>query len=499
MNEESSETIKAMLKPDLSQPNDSIYKRGGVRVGSDNSLTLLGSLHKVYKFSEVIKSNRYTFIELNLETVMHPKSLEICFYETRSEVLELVQIIDFEERCQIIPTFSGTVNISLGSRFNHRLANVRYMTLKQIDMAFNVLQSAEISISTIAIKYEEPTEYYEFYGSECSSFDSNSIQVNTRSGMRCSCIENYVSSNGGKIVGKNDVCIPNIDRKGQYDEMPCSSFLECASGFCTDGICESAGEMILAITDSTGSTEEIDAWRRPISDIEYSNDNGEILGPDGILKLFGDTESIYSLSRIVTVSKYTTLKIAVDKVGYDLSCEICILPSLDLTAIRSCPLLCMDLDPISGEEIVQIKIRDVLRYRKLDVQYLLFRQKNLSTIRFGQHTLIKNIQFFQDETEPLLDESGQCRDKNSKKVRRYDRSRSVISSDFCECFDGYLSSSGTKLRGEYDICLDCITSGGDGCSLQAVTDVKCSNVSKKLWILFKCLTKFVDLKAYFHF
>lgn len=488
----------AMLKPDLSQPNNSIYKRGGVRVNGDNNLTLLGTLHKVYKFSEVIKSNRYTFIELNLETVMHPYSLEICFYEKMSEVLELVQIIDFEERCQNVPTSSGTVNISLGSRFNHRLANIRYMTFKQVDMAFNILQSAEISISTIAIRYEEPTEYYDFYGSDCSTFDSNSIQLNTRSGIRCSCKENYVSSNGGKIVGKNDVCIPNIDRMGQYDGMPCSLFLECASGYCIDGSCESAGEMILSITESTGSTEEIDAWRRSISVMEYSNDNGEILGPDGILKLFGDTESVYSLSRIVTVSKYTTLKIAVDRVGYDLSCEICILPSLDMTTIKSCPLLCMDLDPIIGEEFVQIKIRDVLRYRKLDVQYLLFRQKTLSTIRFGQHTLIKSIQFLQDEIEPLLDNSGQCRDKNSKKVRRYDRSRSVISADFCECFDGFLSSSGTKLRGEYDICLDCITGGGDKCSLQAVTDVKCSDVSKSCGF-FKCLTKFVDLKAYFHF
>lgn len=473
-----------MLKPDLSQSNDSIYKRGGVRVGSDNNLTLLGTLHKVYKFSEVIKSNRYTFIELNMETVMHPYSLEICFYETRSEVLEMMQIIDFEERCQTVPTFSGTVNISLGSRFNYRFANVRYMTFKQTDIAFNVLQSAEISISNMAIRYEEPIEYYEFYGSECSSFDSNSIQINTRSGMRCSCIENYVSSNGGKIVGKNDVCIPNIDRKGKYDELPCSSFLECASGLCTDSICESAGDLVLSITDSIGSTEEIDVWRRTLSSIQYSNDNGEILGPDGILKLFGDTESVFSLSRKVTVSKYTTLKITVDRVGYDLSCEICILPSLDLTTIRSCPLLCMDLDPISDEKFVQIKIRDVLRYRKLDVQYLYFRQKTLSTIRIGQHTLIKHIQFLQDEIEPLLDESGQCRDKNSKKVRRYDRSRSAISGDYCECFDGYLSSSGTKLRGEYDICLECITSVGDGCSIQTVADVTCSNVSENVGISF---------------
>ena len=76
-------------------------------------------------------------------------------------------------------------------------------------------------------------------------------------------------------------------------------------------------------------------------------------------------------------------------------------------------------------------------------------------------SFISNIQIFHGDSFDVVDDNGNCKDINADTITNGDE----IS---CMCRDGFLSSNGGKIQGDYDSCVPCILSPfcgfeGDSC------------------------------------
>lgn len=457
--------VNASLVVDDLYADEIIAGRGGVSVDSSTEkLSLHGTLRKFYKFEEAIAFDRYSILQFQMENILHPGKLEICFYESRDEALITPEW--YETRCKEILSFeSQDVSISIGEVFNYRYGSIEYLYIVQTELPSRNRIRAHLIVDSFKIIKQEIKDIDE---KNCKDFDENSLEIEVDSQNICACREGYVSSNQGKIINKYDKCVKNAMEN--FDFQACDHFSECASGYCVNRMCKSSGSLDVISHETTANP--IIASRK-----SGSGQGGEIVEPDNSLKLFDNVISTYELSTMLNVTKYTTLQI-VGASRQSIQSDVCILPSQDSSIINTCPTLCFDLK-FGTEEFLAIDLGKELIDRKIGIKFIQFRQTNYgrSSNERREFTLIKSLEFHQKTLDSLLIDNGLCRDANSKPVRAVVRNNNIPVT--CECLDGFMSSNGGKFITEFDSCIKCYSGSSNKCFIEPriQSDAMCSKVS----------------------
>lgn len=419
------------------------------------TMRIFGETDKIYYFHSPIYIDKYSSISFDIDSYETPSSFSFCIYEQETDFKSNVTLVEDEERCTALfyeENGTSKVSIVLGRLFGYRKTEIKYLRVVQ-DKGNNVhflssSSKSEVLISNLKIERDDQPD---FSNIECNLYDSHSTPVQEFSMNKCACDDGYISSNGGKIIGGLDKCVTNIPigSTGLYDQSPCRHFRECASGYCTNGTCTEAGELIVQYN----VFEEMGAIQAKAEPLKSQGESGLILGPDNKLKLFGDMHSIHRLSQPIMVNKFTELRMTVDKGEEVISTEICLLQDQDIDILK-CKMLCTVLTVDKGSST--ISVAKVFTNAIIDVKFIVFIQKvrpgnDNSFPRAGKSTKISALQFVDRNIESILNDQGQCNDLNARRVRNKNRN----SEDFCMCYDGYRTSRGKK-RGPYDTCEKCL-------------------------------------------
>ena len=201
---------------------------GGVRIEDEFTMRLFGEVTKAYELSTSITVNRFTRLKCTLEIVSAWSELGICIFETETDLALYAQ-----DHCHTV-SVSGEVDFNAGQLMNDRTVDVRFFAFRQKVMTTAAVP-AEISISTLSF----------YSGINMSILDENGIcrDPNAETVVRgdkitCKCVGAFVSSNGGKIQGALDSCVPCfLSQSCAFEGDKCFVDSECVWNSCVDGRC----------------------------------------------------------------------------------------------------------------------------------------------------------------------------------------------------------------------------------------------------------------------
>ena len=200
---------------------------GGVIILDEFTMRLFGEVSKAYELSTSITVNRFTRLKCMVEIVSSWSELSICIFETETDLALYAQ-----DQCHTV-SVSGEVYINAGQLMNYRTVDVRFFTIRQ--KVTTASMPAETLISTLSF----------YSGINTSILDENGIcrDPNAETVVRgnevtCKCIGAFVSSNGGKIQGALDSCIPcSSSQSCAFEGDKCFVDSECVWDSCVDGRC----------------------------------------------------------------------------------------------------------------------------------------------------------------------------------------------------------------------------------------------------------------------
>lgn len=449
---------------------------GGIRVENEFTIRIYEELDRIYSFEASVEIDKYSYFSFEIMKIVAPSNLEFCIYEDDSEIYSNSTLIEDELRCEnVLSTENDVVTISLGKLFAYRKSEVKHFRISQNQdsIAGRVTsQKSEVILSNLKFFREDPDAFYNLNDMDCASYDSNSTLVPNESFKKCVCNDGYVSSNQGKIVGKYDTCVPNlpIGEDGLFDQSKCDHFRQCASGFC-NGVCTEAGQ--LNVTYAVNSTVGV-VEARTMSGKSGGN-SGLVLGADNKLNLYGEVQSMHELSQAIRVNKFTELLLDIEQGTDVVSSKICLLPEQDLDIFGKCSVFCKTLEVTQGTSIATVNVAKLFTDHTVEVKYVAFLQRSRTSggllTRAKYTSTISRIELRDQETEQVLNNLNECKDPNARRARNIDRNKG--DSDYCMCYDGFISSN-EKMRGIYDTCTPCLNTGND-CYFREDGD-KCARV-----------------------
>ena len=182
-------------------------------------------------------------------------------------------------------------------------------------------------------------------------------------------------------------------------------------------------------------------WKQ--KDISFDVMSG--VNVDGIsasVHIFGSTIEMLELSDQVTVNKFTRLQYTVAVTESVERSGLCLfedLPGEDKVDFSQC-------HEVNLSEDVDVPIGELLNGRQVLIHYIAFIQEGLAEA----NSIISEINIKQDENTDIYDENG-CKDVNAI-------TSGSGNSTVCTCTDGYISSNGGKIQGEFDSCVKCVKS-----------------------------------------
>jgi len=179
---------------------------------------------------------------------------------------------------------------------------------------------------------------------------------------------------------------------------------------------------------------------------------------NGAVRLYGETERFYQLSQDIEVHRFTRLSFMYTDLESADGASLCLYEGLNSTVQNSCPSRCFV--PERGQNVIDLG--NVFSDRMTSVRIIGFRQG-------GGLSESANLHMFTTAKIPIIDENGLCIDPNARR----------LGSVGCKCMDGYTSSNGGNVQGEFDTCLSCLSP--PGCRVDAsvsLGEYECARVSK---------------------
>ena len=202
-----------------------------------------------------------------------------------------------------------------------------------------------------------------------------------------------------------------------------------------------------------GVTSEYTASLLPNSDISVGG--GYVASDLTTLHLYGHVHTLYEMDLSILVNKFTRLQFDLTEIIVSEQLRICIYEDEEdvagQTLVVGDETRCTNITE-SGS--VDIGIGDFFDDRVTQIKYISFIQDSGRNPRSGESE-ITNIVVEPGETVDVVDENGKCADSNANEVVP-----GVVGNAEgvqCVCDDGFVSSNGGKILGEYDSCVHCLS------------------------------------------
>ena len=180
---------------------------------------------------------------------------------------------------------------------------------------------------------------------------------------------------------------------------------------------------------------------------------------NGAVRLYGEIERFYQLSQDIEVHKFTRLSFTYTELESADGASLCLYEELNSNVQNSCPSRCFV--PEEGQNVIDLG--NIFSDRMTTVRIIGFRQG-------GGLSECANLHMFTTAKTGTTDDKGLCVDPNARR----------LGSIGCKCMDGYASSNGGNVQGEFDTCLSCLSV--PDCHFDASASLgedECARVRKK--------------------
>ena len=183
----------------------------------------------MYEFEAPIDVHKFSRLKFSLDALQTTEQFSVCLYESKGGVAE-GELVGSEIRCKEVQSY-GNIEIEIGSFFDYRATQVNSISFVQVN-PLNP-KSGKSVLSNLAIESGDKTDIIDDLG---FCIDDNAYLTEEKA---CVCEENYVGSNGGKVLGEFDSCVPCLDCA--LDGDFCTRDRDCMMGSCRqDSVCFSA-------------------------------------------------------------------------------------------------------------------------------------------------------------------------------------------------------------------------------------------------------------------
>ena len=467
---------------------------------------MYGSSSALYQLSDAININKLSHLIIDLEILEEFEEIQVCVFEDAEDVKRKIFTGD-ESRCTL-DIQTGTNVINIGSFFEYRRTKINFIAFIQRN-DLNP-QSGESRITKVSIDVTS--------NKKPSLFDANGecIDINARSfvengNQQCVCHEGFVASNGGTKQGRLDTCVRCLDCA--LDGNACTLDRDCMTGKCVENVCESRVSSIKYIYQAvavcsvnkcvfvhflqfyckdillTQGGDELsllisgqlqispDASPRTVSSSSSSNEGGSAVQMDGSVLLYGDTDTSYTFSQKIFICKFSRFTLSYSKLEPVHNIHICLSDQLNGNQYPTVnmPTLCSSRCFVPQEGYNEINIGKMFGDRLSTIDTLVFHQTRGKSKVGALHV------FNVTETK-VINDLNQCSDSNARRAQMYG----------CWCFDGFASSAGGKLQGQFDTCLSCLHHGGSECPLDFDT-ISLASDCFKVRIALAQMTLFIYL------
>ena len=450
---------------------------GGSHILTDSTLQIYGDVQLLYEIDSPILVQKFSRLKFSLNVIQASEKFVVCLYE-KSGVADEEVLVGNEYRCANVTNFVN-IEVNIGSFFDDRTTEINAISFAQINPKKQ--RSGESELNNLTIESGDQEEIFDSNGN-CNDINAYKVEKDEQypdDNDKCVCVDTYVASNGGKILGEYDSCVPCLGCA--LDGEACVRNRDCMIGACSNETCVPGVSYmcsqyltsmhppsllsnhfnILSALDwqyvtiicqekyGESNTEPIKAVLLDLEEGETINNDGSGISVqiDGTTRLYGNVERLYQLSRNVTVTKFKRMSFTYTHVVQGTRTQnaaICIYEKLNNSTLEDedCPPLCYT--PEEGQNTIDLG--GMFHDRITSIQCIGFTQiSGISEFR--------DIYIFSDPEEDLINANDECADPNARRVRR-------LGPIGCSCMDGYVSSNGGKLQGKYDTCLSCI----DGCA-----------------------------------
>lgn len=232
-------TIQILNLSQVSSIIDRSYNIGGVVVLKElnySGFRFYGDATVLYSFVTPVVVNKYFHLQFDVVIEQIPDFIKVCVYENESDLIMEYELIGTEYRCINVPPKTQLFDVDLGPLFDYRMTSIKYMTFSQ--GKYNLPRFAKTVIKNVHLYLGNKTPIIDETG---LCFDGNATIVvipDDEARKKCMCLDGFVASNGGTILGEYDTCVRCLG--GRYctlDGGLCVRNRDCFMGRCDDGIC----------------------------------------------------------------------------------------------------------------------------------------------------------------------------------------------------------------------------------------------------------------------
>ena len=202
---------------------------GGAHIIPDGTLQIFGDAELRFVFYAPIKVHKYFTLEFSIVVKTEPEYFHVCLYETEDGFEEEEALVGNEFRCTNVNSY-GNVNLNVGRFFDDRITDISAIVFRQINTLTQRLGETDVQDVKLL-----PFEGEGIFNSDGTCNDTNSYTIVMNGDVRCICIEGFVGSNGGRILGEYDSCVNCLGCA--LDNEICNRNRDCMMGTCVDNSC----------------------------------------------------------------------------------------------------------------------------------------------------------------------------------------------------------------------------------------------------------------------
>jgi hypothetical protein len=232
-------TIQILNLSQVSSIIDRSYNIGGVVVLKElnySGFRFYGDGTVLYSFETPVVVNKYFHLQFDVVIEQIPDFIKVCVYENESDLIMEYELIGSEYRCINVPTKTQLFDVNLGPLFDYRMTSIRYMTFSQ--GKYNLPRFARTVFKNVHLYLGNKTPIIDETGL-CSDGNATIVVIpDDEARKKCMCVDGFVASNGGTILGEYDTCVRCLG--GRYCTLDggfCVRNRDCIMGRCDDGIC----------------------------------------------------------------------------------------------------------------------------------------------------------------------------------------------------------------------------------------------------------------------
>jgi len=191
---------------------------GGVMTDATGKVELFGNSKTIYELSTQIPFNRFTQLMFSFTYSPEATGLSLCLYDSP-------HLTNCPLSCYDIGSSdTSPITIDAAKLISYRSSDLRYIGFVQETSGGNDVTSSFDGIQVIA----GPTrDAYE--NGQCTDPNARDtygpVKVIDGEEIKCACTDGYFSTNGGKLLKKQDACISCIDQL-------CDSPFTISNGIC---------------------------------------------------------------------------------------------------------------------------------------------------------------------------------------------------------------------------------------------------------------------------